>query len=296
MPYGIPRTIIYGSKEEVISHWIMEEGSGAVIVVDDLGAGNSVTDFLARRLRASVVKAGALVSASSNIIISIGGWSSINWSKYIACSRIAGNISLLGVSQHREKTRVISIPLRDIRFNYIPRLLSLIPSPSIIEHPCAVPQEVLILREVLREQYSMCEITGLSEIMGEELVLDEPWRKPHHLLKLYREPLGIIDAIAESITLLLGVNYTTSLVASIIASIRNSAFKPKGLFEYKPLEVLLKHCSPVNVNLENIDKVMRSVEELVFRSLSMYHLPVIHPSIIRNTISDALRLLLDYSK
>ncbi len=296
MPYSIPRTITYGSKRELLSHWLIEEGLETVIVVDDIGADSSITGFLARRLRASIVKAGTPVSNATNILLSIGGWTSINWSKYIACSKVAGNIGLLGVSEYREKTRIISIPLQDVRFNYIPRLLSLTLSPSIIEHPCALPQEVLIVQDILRKPYSIYEITGLSEILGEEIDLEDPWRKPHHLLKLYREPLGIVDAVAESLTLLLGVNYTTSLLTSIIASIRNSAFRSKGLFEYKPLEVLLKNCSPINVNIENPDKALKNIEELVFRSLSMYHLSLVHPSIVRNTVRDALRLILDYSK
>jgi len=296
LPYGIPRTIIYGSERELLSHWLIEEGPETVIVVDDVGANSSITGFLARRLNVSVVKAGTPVSSTVNILLSIGGWASVNWSKYIACSRVAGNIGLLGVSEHREKIRIISMPLQDIRFNYIPRLLSPVPSPSIIEHPCALPQEVLILQGILREPYGICEITCLSEILGEEIDLENPWRRPHHLLRLYREPLGIVDAIAESLTLLLRVNYTTSLLASVIASIRSSAFKPKGLFEYKPLEVLLKKCSPVDVGVGDLDKVLKGIEELVFRSLSMYHLSLVHPSIIRNTIRDALRLILDYSK
>lgn len=296
MPYAIPRTIIYGSEGEIFSHWLMEEGPETLIIVDDIGASNSITRLLARRLHASIVKAGASVSSNANILLSIGGWASINWSKYITCSRIAENISLLGVSEYREKTRIISIPLQDIRFNYIPRLLSPMPSPSIIEHPCTLPQEVLILPGILSKPYSICEIMGLSEALGEEIDLENPWKRIHDLLKLYREPLGIVDAIAESLTLLLDVNYTTSLLVSMTASIRNSAFKPNGLFEYKPLEVLLKNCSPVDVSIENLDQTLKDIEELVFRSLSMYHLSLVHPSIIRNTIHDSLRLILDYSK
>ncbi len=296
MPYSIPRTVVYRSERDLLSHWLMEEGSGTVIIVDDIGAGSSVTSFLARRLHASLVKAGSPISSSVNVIVSIGGWASINWNKYVACTRVAGNIGLLGVSEHREKIRLISIPLQDIRFNYVPRLLSLTPSPSIIEHPCALPHEVLILSEILCKPYSICEITCLSETLGEEIDLENPWKKLHYLLKMYKEPLGIVDAVAESLTLLLGISYTTSLLASMIASIRNSAFKPKGLFEYKPLEVLLKNCSPIDISIENPDRALKDIEELVFRSLSMYHLSIVHPSIIRNTIRDALRLILDYSK
>jgi len=158
LPHGIPRTIIYGSENELLSHWLVEEGLETTIIVDDIGANSSITRFLARRLHANIVKAGAPVSSATSILVSIGGWTSINWSKYIACSRVAGNIGLLGVSEHREKTRIISIPLMDIRFNYIPRLLSLIPSPSIIEHPCAIPHEIILLPKTLCRMRNNCFI------------------------------------------------------------------------------------------------------------------------------------------
>ena len=296
MPYIIPRTVIYDSDKEILSHWLIEEGGDIAVIVDDIGSSNSIAGFLARRLQASIVKVGTPVSSNTNIIVAVGGWLSVNWSKYLACNRLAGNIGLLGVSEYREKAKIISIPLRDIRFNYIPRLLSMIPSPSIIEHPCTLPHEVLLISPILEKTYCISEATALSEILGEEIKLDEPWSKPNTLVKLYSEALGLIDAIAEALTLLLGVSYTSSLLSSIIASIRNSAFKPKGFLEQKPLETLLRNCPPSEIRIDSTEELYRKVEEIVFRSLSMYHLPPIHPTIIRNTIRDALRLIFDYSK
>ncbi len=296
MPYIIPRTVIYNSREEVLSHWIIEEDGDVTIVVDDIGLSSGVTDFLARRLQASIIRAGTYISFNTSVLIAVGGWHSINWSKYLACNRLAGNIGLLGVSEYCEKIRIISIPLRDVKFNYIPRLLSMASSPSIIEHPCALPHEVLLVSSILEKTYCTCEATALSEILGEEIELDEPWRNPNTLVKLFSKPLGLIDAIAEAITLLLNTSYTTSLLSSIVASIRNSAFKPKGFLEQKPLEVLLKNCPPLELKIDNVEELYRKVEEIVFRSLSMYHLPPIHPTIVRNTIRDALRLIFDYSK
>ena len=296
MPYIIPRTVVYDSDKEMLSHWLIEEGGDIAVIVDDIGSSSNIAGFLARRLQASIVKAGTPVSSNTSILVAVGGWLSVNWSKYLACNRLAGNIGLLGVSEYREKMRIISVPLRDVRFNYIPRLLSTIPFPSIIEHPCSLPHEVLLVSSILEKTYCTCEATALSEILGEEIELDEPWRNPSTLVKLFSKPLGLIDAIAEAITLLLNTSYTTSLLSSIVASIRNSAFKPKGFLEQKPLEVLLKNCPPLELKIDNVEELYRKVEEIVFRSLSMYHLPPIHPTIVRNTIRDALRLIFDYSK
>ncbi len=296
MPYIIPRTVVYDSDKEILSHWLIEEGGDIAVIVDDIGSSSNIAGFLARRLQASIVKAGTPISSNTNILVAVGGWLSVNWSKYLACNRLAGNIGLLGVSEYREKMRVISVPLRDVRFNYIPRLLSIIPFPSIIEHPCALPHEVLLVSSILENTYCTCEATALSEILGEEIELNEPWRNLNTLIKLFSKPLGLIDAIAEAITLLLNTSYTTSLLSSIVASIRNSAFKPKGFLEQKPLEVLLKNCPPLELKIDNVEELYRKVEEIVFRSLSMYHLLPIHPTIVRNTIKDALRLIFDYSK
>ncbi len=296
MPYIIPRTVVYDSDKEMLSHWLIEEGGDIAVIVDDIGSSSNIAGFLARRLQASIVKAGTPVSSNTSILVAVGGWLSVNWSKYLACNRLAGNIGLLGVSEYRERMRIISVPLRDVRFNYIPRLLSTIPFPSIIEHPCSLPHEVLLVSSILEKTYCTCEATALSEILGEEIELDEPWRNPSTLVKLFSKPLGLIDAIAEAITLLLNTSYTTSLLSSIVASIRNSAFKPKGFLEQKPLEVLLKNCPPLELKIDNVEELYRKVEEIVFRSLSMYHLPPIHPTIVRNTIRDTLRLIFDYSK
>lgn len=286
----IPRTLVI-NEGELENLWWIRQGGNVVIVFDGDERVKGLVDHIKRVLGARLVGVHDDVRPpilDVDLILGIGGWEAINKAKILSCTSTAnGELGLLGVKQPIEKTYLVLIPLSNLRLAYTPRIIVGKPYNMVLEHPCSIPHEVLLLRNVLRANNNFyCELKVLETLLSRR-ILGDRLEKPDMLVELYTAKLGIVDAIADALALVGGVDPTTGTIVSALAAIRLGLMKLDTMLEEEPLEKLLvRCCKPVSHEPREDDIV-----ENVLRGLQLYH--TVPPPLgkIREAIRETLRIL-----
>lgn len=268
--------------------WWTRRNLSAVLIVDGNRYLANIINKIKRFVRIEAINPSwdNILGLDVDLVIGAGNWRAINKAKILTCTLTAnGQLGLLGVKKPIEKAYMILIPSNSLRLSFSPRIIVGEPHNMILEHPCAIPHEILLLRKYLDNSIELqCERKLLEILLSLKYSID--LNDPSSILEAYTVNLGIIDALTDALVLA-GVDPTTSIIASSIVSVRLGLAKLDVSIEREPLEKLVSQCCK-SLTYDIREDVLL---ENVIRSTQLYHGTPPPPKMVKEAIRRVAELL-----
>lgn len=268
--------------------WWTRRNLSAVLIVDGNRYLANIINKIKRFVRIEAINPSwdNILGLDVDLVIGAGNWRAINKAKILTCTLTAnGQLGLLGVKKPIEKAYMILIPSNSLRLSFSPRVIVGEPHNMILEHPCAIPHEILLLRKYLDNSIELqCERKLLEILLSLKYSID--LNDPSSILEAYTVNLGIIDALTDALVLA-GVDPTTSIIASSIVSVRLGLAKLDVSIEREPLEKLVSQCCK-SLTYDIREDVLL---ENVIRSTQLYHGTPPPPKMVKEAIRRVAELL-----
>ena len=268
--------------------WWTRRNLSAVLIVDGNRYLANIINKIKRFVRIEAINPSwdDILGLDVDLVIGAGNWRAINKAKILTCTLTAnGQLGLLGVKKPIEKAYMILIPSNSLRLSFSPRVIVGEPHNMILEHPCAIPHEILLLRKYLDNSIELqCERKLLEILLSLKYSID--LNDPSSILEAYTVNLGIIDALTDALVLA-GVDPTTSIIASSIVSVRLGLAKLDVSIEREPLEKLVSQCCK-SLTYDIREDVLL---ENVIRSTQLYHGTPPPPKMVKEAIRRVAELL-----
>ncbi len=290
--YKTPRIILVEEEKELAYTWWLNTNLESTLVLDE----GLNLEILERTVSATRITPGQGIPpyalSTSTIIVGAGSWKTINYAKLVSCTATSrGNIGLLGVREPYEKNYLVLIPYDTIRYALIPRAIVGAPYNMIIEHPCCIPHEVVLLaknleNKFIKYEYDILRILSANESLGSSIKdasLEE-------ILRLYTINLGFIDSIAESLILVLKIHPVLALSIAVLSTLRRGALPLKSYVEDTPLEKIFWNCCESVKGVEGKANP-KLILENVIRTMQLYSSTPPSPKTIHEVVEEAIRLV-----
>ncbi len=290
--YKTPRIIVVKGEEELAYTWWLNAGLETTLVVDNDFSSN-VLERMPSIIRATTEQGiPSYTQSTSTIVIGAGSWKTINYAKLISCTATSkGNIGLLGVREPYERNYLILIPSDTIRYALMPRAIVEAPYNMVIEHPCCIPHEVILLsrnleNHLIQYEYNMLRLLSANESLSPDIRSNSL----EDLLKLYTINLGFIDAVADSLVLVLKIHPVLALSIAVLSTLRRGALSLKSYVEDTPLEkIFWDCCKGVKTIRSKVNPKL--ILENIIRTMQLYVSTPPQPRIIHEVVEEAIRLV-----
>ncbi len=290
--YKTPRIIVVEGECELAYTWWLNANLESTLVVDS-SLNLDVLERIPFTTRITPEQGlPSYTQSTSTIVIGAGSWKTLNYAKLISCTATSkGNIGLLGVREPYERNYLILIPFDTIRYALTPRAIVEAPYNMVIEHPCCIPHEVILLSKNLENHLIQYEYNILRLLSANEsLSPDVRSNSLEELLKLYTINLGFIDSVADSLILVLKVHPVLALSIAVLSTLRRGALSLKSYVEDTPLEkIFWDCCRSIKALRGKIDP--KPVLENIIRNMQLYSSTPPPPRIIHEVVEEATRLV-----
>ena len=268
--------------------WWTKRNLSAVLVVNGDEYLTNITNKIKRLVRIEAINPSQdnILGLDVDLIIGAGNWEAINKAKILACTLTAnGRLGLLGVKRPIERAYTVLIPSSSLRLAFSPRIIVGKPYNMVLEHPCAIPHEILLLKKYLDNSIELqCEHKLLETLLSLKHGID--FNDPSSILKAYTVSLGIIDALTDALVLT-GIDPTTSIITSAIVSVRLGLVELDVSTEKEPLEKLISQCCK-SLTYDIREDVLL---ENVVRNTQLYHRTPPSPKMVKEAVREAIELL-----
>ena len=268
--------------------WWTRKSLSAVLIVDGNEYIADIINKIKRSIRIEAINPSRddILGLDVDLVIGVGNWRAINKAKILTCTLTAnGQLGLLGVKKPVEKAYMVLIPSNSLRLTFSPRIIIGEPHNMILEHPCAIPHEILLLRKYLDNSIELrCERKLLEILLPLKHGIN--FNDPSSILEAYTVNLGIIDALTDALVLV-GVDPVTSIIVSSIVSVRLGLVRLDISIEREPLEKLISQCCKPQTYDIREDVLL----ENVIRSTQLYHGTPPPPRMVKEAVKRVAELL-----